>query len=34
LSICEIAPMGILVAKETRVPAILVDNFTWDWIYQ
>jgi len=34
LIICEIAPMGILVAKEARVPSILVENFTWDWIYQ
>jgi hypothetical protein len=34
LIICEIAPMGILVAKEARVSSILVENFTWDWIYQ
>jgi uncharacterized protein (TIGR00661 family) len=34
LIICEIAPMGILVAKEARIPSILVENFTWDWIYQ
>jgi len=34
LVICDIAPMGILVAKEARIPAILVENFTWDWIYQ
>ena len=32
--ICEIAPLGILVAKEARIPSILVENFTWDWIYQ
>ena len=34
LIICEIAPLGILVAKEARIPSILVENFTWDWIYQ
>jgi len=34
LIICEIAPMGILVAKEAGLPSILVENFTWDWIYQ
>jgi UDP-N-acetylglucosamine:LPS N-acetylglucosamine transferase len=34
LVICEIAPMGILVAKEAGLPSILVENFTWDWIYQ
>jgi len=34
LIVCEISPMGILVAKETRTPSILIENFTWDWIYQ
>jgi len=34
LIICDIAPLGILVAKEARIPSILVENFTWDWIYQ
>jgi uncharacterized protein (TIGR00661 family) len=34
LIICDIAPMGILVAQETRIPSILIENFTWDWIYQ
>jgi UDP-N-acetylglucosamine:LPS N-acetylglucosamine transferase len=26
--------MGILIAKEAQIPSILVENFTWDWIYQ
>jgi hypothetical protein len=34
LIICDIAPMGIAVAKEAGVPSLLVENFTWDWIYQ
>ena len=34
LIICEIAPMGILVAKEAHIPSILIENFTWDWLYQ
>ena len=34
LIICEIAPLGILVAKEARIPSILVENFTWNWLYQ
>ncbi len=34
LAICDIAPLGILVAKAAGVPAILVENFTWDWIYE
>jgi len=33
LIICEIVPLGILVAKEARIPSILVENFTWDWLY-
>ena len=34
LVVCDIAPMGIRVAKEAGVPSVLVENFTWDWIYQ
>jgi len=32
--ICDIAPMGIAVAREARIPSVLVENFTWDWIYE
>lgn len=31
---CDIAPMGIAVAREAGLPSVLVENFTWDWIYQ
>ena len=34
LVICDIAPMGIAVAREAGVPSVLVENFTWDWIYE
>ncbi len=34
LILCDIAPMGILVAKELGIPSLLIENFTWDWIYQ
>ena len=34
LIVCEIAPMGIPIAKAARIPSILVENFTWDYIYQ
>lgn len=30
---CDIAPMGIAVAKAAGLPSILTENFTWDWIY-
>ena len=32
--ICDIAAMGIQVAQKARVPSVLVENFTWDWLYQ
>ncbi|MGD9045611.1 MAG: hypothetical protein PVG06_17990 [Desulfobacterales bacterium] len=32
--ICDIAPMGILIAGQADVPSVLIENFTWDWIYQ
>jgi hypothetical protein len=34
LVICDIAPLGIAVAREAGIPAVLVENFTWDWIYE
>jgi hypothetical protein len=34
LVICDIAPMGIAVAGEAGIPSLLIENFTWDWIYQ
>ena len=34
LIICDIAPMGIAVARECGIPSVLVENFTWDWIYK
>jgi len=34
LIICDIAPMGIRVAKGAGIPSVLIENFTWDWIYQ
>lgn len=32
--LCDIAPLGLLAAREAGLPAILVENFTWDWIYE
>ena len=34
LVLCDIAPLGILAARRLGVPAVLVENFTWDWIYR
>lgn len=34
LILCDIAPMGIAVARAAGIPSMLVENFTWDWVYQ
>lgn len=34
LVICDIAPLGIAVARSAGIPSVLVENFTWDWIYR
>jgi hypothetical protein len=33
LVVCDIAPFGLDVAAELGLPSVLVENFTWDWIY-
>jgi hypothetical protein len=34
LVLCDIAPLGIAVGQAANLPTVLVENFTWDWIYQ
>jgi len=34
LVLCDIAPLGIAVARAGGIPSLLVENFTWDWIYR
>lgn len=34
LVVCDIAPMGLAVAQTAGIPAVLIENFTWDWIYE
>ncbi len=31
--IADISPLGIAVADRLGMPSVLVENFTWDWIY-
>lgn len=31
---CDIAPLGIAVAQKAGIPSVLIENFTWDWIYE
>ncbi len=33
LVICDIAPLGIEAARRAGLASVLVENFTWDWIY-
>jgi UDP:flavonoid glycosyltransferase YjiC (YdhE family) len=32
--ICDIAPLGIILANYLGLPSFLIENFTWDWIYE
>ena len=32
--ISDIAPLGLEVARAADLPSVLVENFTWDWIYR
>jgi hypothetical protein len=32
--ICDISPLGIEAAARCGRPSVLVENFTWDWIYR
>ncbi|MCC6148190.1 MAG: hypothetical protein IT308_11560 [Anaerolineaceae bacterium] len=32
--ICDISPLGIVTAATAQLPSILIENFTWDWIYE
>jgi hypothetical protein len=34
LVISDIAPMGILASKHAGLRSVLVENFTWDWLYE
>ncbi|RPJ81084.1 MAG: hypothetical protein EHJ94_05235, partial [Deltaproteobacteria bacterium] len=34
LVICDISPLGIAVAKQADIQSMLIENFTWDWIYR
>lgn len=32
--VSDISPLGIAIAKAADLPVILIENFTWDWIYR
>ena len=33
LILCDIAPVGIAAANKLGIKSVLIENFTWDWIY-
>lgn len=33
LAICDISAIGIAAARKAGIPSVLIENFTWDWIY-
>ncbi len=34
LVVCDVSPLGLEVARHAAVPSLLIENFTWDWIYR
>jgi hypothetical protein len=34
LVVCDIAALGIAAAAAAQLPSVVVENFTWDWIYE
>ena len=33
LVLCDISPLGVMVAHTAGLKSVLIENFTWDWIY-
>ncbi len=34
LVVCDVSPLGLAVARHSAKPSLLIENFTWDWIYR
>ena len=32
--VCDISPLGLMAAQRAGLPSVLVENFTWDWLYE
>jgi len=32
--LADVAPLGIAAGRAAGIPTVLVENFTWDWIYE
>ena len=33
LILCDVSPLGLVLGQELDIPTVLLENFTWDWIY-
>ncbi len=33
LALCDVSTLGIAAAHLAGIPVVLIENFTWDWIY-
>lgn len=31
---CDVSALGILTAQKAQIPSVLIENFTWDWLYR
>ncbi|MGB5813578.1 MAG: hypothetical protein WBI27_00100 [Thermoanaerobaculia bacterium] len=34
LLVTDISPLGLAVAAQAGIPGVLVESFTWDWVYE
>jgi hypothetical protein len=32
--LCDISPLGLAAADRIGLPSVLIESFTWDWIYR
>ena len=32
--LCDISPLGLSVGESLRIPTVLIENFTWDWMFE
>lgn len=32
--LCDIAPLGVAVAEAAGLPSVLIENFSWPWLYE
>lgn len=32
--LCDISPLGVAVAEQAGLPSVVVENFTWGWLYE